>query len=62
MLPGRRGTDYGALPKTPVELPRWLDVVVLPLVYLVVRSTEGGWGPISRTLLRRVTFDLAARC
>ena len=38
-----------------------LVVVVLPLVYLVVRSTEGGWGPISRTLLRRVTFDLAAR-
>ena len=38
-----------------------LVVVVLPLVYLVVRSTEGGWGPISRTLLRRVTFGLAAR-
>lgn len=38
-----------------------LVVVVLPLVYLVVRATESGWEPVRRTLLRRVTLDLAVR-
>lgn len=38
-----------------------LIAVVLPLAYLVVRATEGGWAPVARTLLRRVTVDLTVR-
>jgi iron(III) transport system permease protein len=38
-----------------------LAIVVLPLVYLVIRATERGWEPISRTLVRRLTLDLAVR-
>ena len=36
-------------------------LAVLPLSYLVVRAAEGGWGPISDTLLRSRTLELTLR-
>ena len=32
--------------------------VVLPVVYIVIRATERGWGPIEATLLRQRTLEL----